>query len=281
LISNYLIEHKHIGVKRTKHGLLMYNRNDLFIGKSLDLYGEWCEYEILLLRNFIRESDVVVDVGANIGTHSIAFADMVGAAGKVHAFEPQPSLFYMLCGNLALNGLGNVQAHRRAVGAGRGEIGLPDLPSPDTPFNFGAMPMTDPGSQEAAVEMVAVDDLGLAGCRLIKIDIEGMELEALKGARKTVEKFQPFLFIENNTLDRSSSVIEAVFQLGYKAYWHIRPYFHQDNFFCNSENVFSGIQPEANLLCFPKAVTPETFDLIECTSTGDNWLKVVERYRKK
>ena len=92
MISGYLVENGYIGVKRAKHGVFMYNRNDLFIGRSLDLYGEWCEYEILLLRNYIRESDVVLDIGANIGTHSVAFAAMVGKDffGKRHSHGKSP-----------------------------------------------------------------------------------------------------------------------------------------------------------------------------------------------
>lgn len=276
MISSYLIENKYVGVKRAKHGVFMFNRNDLFIGRSLDLYGEWCEYEILLLRNYIRESDVVLDVGANIGTHTVAFAAMVGNAGRVHAFEPQPSLFHFLCGNIALNCLDNVRTHRKAVGGGSGEIGLPMLPSPDTPFNFGAVPLSAADSGEKA-DLVAIDSLDLTSCRLIKIDVEGMEVDVLGGAQRTVEKCQPLLFIENNTLDKSSQVIESILRLGYRAFWYIKPYFHENNFFGNTENVFAQFHPEANLLCVPKTSTLDTFDLIECTSTEDNWRKVVEK----
>jgi hypothetical protein len=128
------------------------------------------------------------------------------------------------------------------------------------------------------VELVSVDSLGLTGCRLIKVDVEGMETEVLEGARETVEKFQPLLFVENNTLDKASQVIESVFRLGYRAYWHIRPYFHEDNFFANSENVFARTHPEANLLCVPRSLTLETFDLIECRGADENWRKVVEKF---
>ena len=48
-------------------------------GRSLDLYGEWCEFEIVLMRQVIRLGDVVIDAGANIGTHTVAFANLVGS----------------------------------------------------------------------------------------------------------------------------------------------------------------------------------------------------------
>src|ERR1700759_4504087 len=103
--SPYLVENRYLGVKRCRHGGFMFNRNDAYIGRSLDLYGEWCDFEIQLLSRFINPGDTVVDVGANIGTHTVAFANLVGAGGVVPAFEPQRRLFQMLSGNVALNAL--------------------------------------------------------------------------------------------------------------------------------------------------------------------------------
>ena len=85
----------------------MFNRNDRFIGRSLEHYGEWCESELDLLLRFCGESDVVLDVGANIGSHTCAFAKAVGANGTVFALEPQRLAFQLLCGNIALNVLTN------------------------------------------------------------------------------------------------------------------------------------------------------------------------------
>jgi FkbM family methyltransferase len=276
MIPGYLVDNGHIGLKRAKHGLFMFNRNDLFIGKSLDTYGEWCEPEILLLRNYVREGDVVLDVGANIGTHTIAFAGMVGSAGRVHAFEPQPALFYLLCGNVALNCLANVSAHQTVVGSGEGEVDLPAMPPPDKPYNFGSLSLAGPGSGER-VGLVSIDSLHLPRCRLIKIDVEGMEGDVLNGAQKTVARLQPLLFVENDTLGRSAHVIESIFGLGYKAYWHITPYFHQANFFGNRENIFAQYQPSANLLCMPRAAPFDAAGLMECTGTADNWKSAAER----
>ena len=81
MISPYLLENRHIAVKHCRHGVFMYSRNDNFVGRGLDLYGEWCDFEIQLLRNYIRYGDTVIDVGANIGTHAVAFGNMVGPIG--------------------------------------------------------------------------------------------------------------------------------------------------------------------------------------------------------
>src|SRR5665647_2892298 len=61
MLSPYLVENRYLAVKRCKHGLFMYNRNDAFVGRGLDLYGEWCDFEIQLLRQVIRLGDTVLD----------------------------------------------------------------------------------------------------------------------------------------------------------------------------------------------------------------------------
>ena len=66
-----------------RHGRMAFLRNDNIIGRSLRLYGEWAEAEIELAKVFLRPGDTVVDVGANIGTHSIAYGLLVGDSGAV------------------------------------------------------------------------------------------------------------------------------------------------------------------------------------------------------
>jgi hypothetical protein len=92
-------------IKACKYGLTLYNSNDMYVGKSLDQYGEYAEAEIDLFKELIKEGDTVYDIGANIGSHTLAMARMVGEEGTVAAFEPQRQIYYVLCGNIALNNL--------------------------------------------------------------------------------------------------------------------------------------------------------------------------------
>lgn len=275
MVSKYLVEHGYIAIKQTKHGLFMFNRNDLFIGRSLDLYGEWSESEIVLLSNFLQPGDTVIDVGANIGTHAIAFARAVGAGGSVVAFEPQRLPFHLLCGNAAINCLGHVQCRQQAVGSRRGTARVPVL-SPDQPRNFGAVPLNTEFAGDV-VEMVTLDSLELASCRLIKIDVEGMEPEVIQGAQATITAHRPLLFVENNTLEWASRTISAVLDAGYKPWWHLALYYNEANYFGNPKNVFAKYQPEANLLCLPDATDPGAPELIECEGIEDNWQKALLR----
>lgn len=274
--TGYLLENGFIAVKRCKHGVFMFNRNDRFIGRSLDYYGEWCESELDLLLRFCRPGDVVVDVGANIGSHTVAFANAVGPAGKVYAVEPQRMAFQMLCGNIAANCLNNVHALPKAAGERAGHARIPQL-SWNEPHNFGAVSLAAETSAGEAVDVVALDSLELPSCRLIKIDVEGMEPAVIAGARSVIEKFRPMLFVENNTVERAGETIAAIEQIGYRAWWHLGLYYNPANYFKNRENIFAPYKPEANMLCLPDNGDPGVPELIEWIGAGDNWERARDR----
>src|SRR2546421_9260159 len=88
-------------MKRCRHGYMLYNVHDQYIGRSLDRYGEYSEGEIELFSQLIKPNDVVIDVGANIGAHTLWFAQRTLPDGIVIAFEPQRLVFQTLCANMA------------------------------------------------------------------------------------------------------------------------------------------------------------------------------------
>src|SRR6185503_18246577 len=96
-------------IYQTRDGPMMAFRHDVYIGRSLELYGEFSPSERELLGQLVKPGGVLVEVGANIGAHTIALARAC-APGKLYAFEPQQRVFQVLCANLALNGVTNVVA---------------------------------------------------------------------------------------------------------------------------------------------------------------------------
>ena len=266
-----------MAVKQCKHGLFMYNRNDAFIGRGLDLYGEWCDFEIQLLRQFINLGDIVIDAGANIGTHAIAFANLVGPAGVVHAFEPQRRNFLMLAGNIALNALENVVCHQKAVGESNGEIRLPPLPPPELNFNYGAVSIAQGSGTGENVPLVTLDSLNLPACRVIKIDTEGMEPQVLKGGQALIEHCRPLIYVENNEPGASKRLSKVLDTLGYTAWWSIFPYFDSRNFFSNTIDVWQNVVPAANLLCVPKEADLVRGDFEPFLGEDDDWKACVQR----
>lgn len=251
---------------------MAFNRNDNFIGQSLFQYGEWCEFEIELLSNVMRWGGTVLDIGANIGTHSVALAK---SSTRIYAFEPQPRLYRLLTANLALNGLQNVVPERVAVGDHIGFTPMAELPPDEKIFNFGGRPLSY-GEPTQEARIITVDYLGVAPT-LIKIDVEGMEPDVIRGAHKTIERHAPTLYLENNSFDDSKAIAAALDEIGYRAWWSIGKYFNPNNFFGNNVCIWiDDMAPSANLIAVPRS-SGITFDLPEFLGSQDVWWKAQER----
>jgi FkbM family methyltransferase len=256
----------YLRVRRCRHGLMAYSRHDEYIGRSLELYGEFSEIECGFLARWLRADDVVIDAGANIGALTVPLARAVGRGGRVIAYEPQRVVFQLLCANVALNELTQVETRRAALGARAGSARVP-CPSPRVPGNFGG---TRVGEQGEPVAVETIDDLGLAACRLIKADVEGMEAHVLEGARATISRARPLLYLENDRLDRSPQLIALVRALGYRAWWHLPPLYNPANYARNGANVFRGIA-SANMFCTPEESGIRPAELAEVAGPEDTW----------
>jgi FkbM family methyltransferase len=248
--------------KPCRYGTLLFNPNDAYVGRALDLYGEYSQGEVLLFEQVVKAGDFVVEVGANLGAHTVPLARLVGPAGRVFAFEPQRVLFQTLCGNLALNSITNTVARHEAVGTAAGSLAVPSLDY-SHPANYGAVALGEEagwatrGVPTEPVPVVTLDSLALPRCKLLKIDVEGMEAEVLLGGRETVARCRPLLYVENDRPDKSERLVSFVRSLGYTLYWHTPPLFHPDNFAKNPENVYPGVM-SINVVGVPAEATALT-----------------------
>jgi FkbM family methyltransferase len=267
-LGRSLLECGTLRLKACKHGPMMFFANDTHIGRSLDVYGESSEPEIELFRQYLRPGMVAVDVGANIGTHTVCFAQAVGPSGRVFAFEPQRVLHQILCGNLALNGCRTVVAEHKALGARAGSVLVPWLDYARE-GNFGGLEL-GAWTDGEPVPVLTLDSYELKACHLIKVDVEGMERDVLEGASATIARHQPVLYVENNKPERSRALIQWLLVNHYRPYWHLPPMFNPKNHFGESENVF-GITISANMLCVPKSRPGRVEGLREITSPDDRW----------
>jgi FkbM family methyltransferase len=234
-----------------RYGKLLFNKNDRYIGKSLELYGEFSEGEIDLFRQIVPPGAVVVEVGANIGTHTLFFARQAGHAGAVVAFEPQRIVFQCLCANMALNSVTNVECRQQAVGAAAGEVRVPAL-DPSREGNYGGLSL-DGHQQGESTPLVTIDSLNLPRCAMIKIDVEGMERAVLEGAAKTIARLMPVLYVENDRREKALELVRTIDGFGYAMYWHVPPLFNPNNFRQNLTNEF-GNTVSINMLCVHKSV---------------------------
>ncbi len=234
---------------RAKHGWMLFNRHDVYIGRSIGKYGEFSEGEVELFSQLCRPGDVVVEVGANIGAHTLALASLVGAQGRVHAFEAQRVVFQTLCANVALNSLMQVECRQLALGDRMGTLKIPDFVYSEE-GNFGGVEISR-FTDGIPVSLARLDDvLELPSCRLLKIDVEGMEREVIAGAALTIAKHRPFLYVENDRVEKSSELIVAIETLGYRAWWSVPPMYNPANFASDPENIFPNIV-SINMICVP------------------------------
>jgi len=254
-----------LSMRHCRHGLMMYLRNDIYIGRSFDRYGEYSEGEVALFRDWLRPGDVALDVGANIGAHTIPMAQLVGPAGSVYAFEPQRIVFQILCGNVALNELSNVQTLQWAVGHAAGVTKVAPLDY-GAENNFGGLSLGGDKGEEVA--LVAIDDLNLPRLRLLKVDIEGMELNAIMGAAATIERCRPILFVENDRPEKSTPLLAQLFNGGYRLWWHMTRLYNGANFLGNAQNVFGPAQ-SFNVVGLPSEMTDVKLSLPEIQSPQD------------
>jgi FkbM family methyltransferase len=261
-------------VTRTKRGLCMYNRHDKYVGRSLDLYGEYSISEQDLFRQAMRPGWLVVEGGASSGAHTLVFSRGVGKSGHVIAFEPQRALFQVLCGNMALNSITNVECRREALGEksealgeNAGKIRVPPLDYSQEANISGLVLGGDRGDE---VSVITIDSLTLPRCDFLKIDVEGMEPAALRGARQTIEKYRPILYLDNRRQENSPAIIELLHSLDYALYWHIAPLFDANNFYQNEDNVFGGAA-SVNMLCIHKSVTTDIAGLRKVEGPNSDW----------
>jgi FkbM family methyltransferase len=138
----------------------------------------------------------VVDVGAHVGLHTLPFSREVGKAGRVIAVEPSPANAALLRKHLIWNGCENVAVVEAAVGEHAGYIEFAFRPDPTDPGGFANSVAYDIGGDKARVKVATIDEI----CRglmpnVIKIDIEGAELLAIRGAREVLSRSSPVLFV--------------------------------------------------------------------------------------
>lgn len=246
----------HLRIRRCRHGVMLYSLSDIYLGQMLDQYGEFSEGEVEIFRQALRPGAVALDVGANIGAHTLALSAIVGAQGRVIAFEPQRPIFQILSANLALNDIRNVEARHAACGAAPGRIAVPRIDISQR-GNFGGVSI---GGGTDEVPLQTIDGLELQGCDLIKVDVEGMESQVLEGARATIARHAPVLYLENDRAENSGALLRLLDALGYRCYAHVPPYVAPGNFRGQPVGRFANLVSK-NLLAIPRARRIEVLGL--------------------
>jgi len=231
-----------------RYGYMLYPMADQYVGGSFQAYGEFSDGEVEAFRHLVQRGSVVLDIGANIGAHTVPLAQLTGPTGIVIAFEPQPILHQMLCANLALNSVPNALTHGVALSDQPGTCRIPIL-NYGKPFNFGGVSM-DMVSEGESVPVSTLDRFQFQRVDFIKLDVEGFESKVLDGAAETLKRCRPALYVENDRPEKSPRLIQQLMDLGYRLWWHSTPLYRPDNFRDNPENVFGDLA-SLNMIAVP------------------------------
>ena len=208
----------------TDHGMMIFNRFDQHLVREGLGYGmgyqlletssyDQGEVDLLMTlldvrRQIYGDGVVAVDCGANIGVHTIEWARHMAAWGVVVAFEAQERIYYALAGNIAINNCFNARAVHAAVTT---KPGIMKIPSPNycIASSFGSLELKYRDRAEfigqhidysenkmITVQATCLDAFEFPRLDVLKIDIEGMELEALEGGQRCINQFRPIIVVE-------------------------------------------------------------------------------------
>ena len=255
---------------KARHGWFLANPGDLYLGRALLTYGEYSELELKLLEQLLRPGLDAIEIGANIGSHTVPLARRLAVLGRrLLVVEAQAVIFQSLCANLALNGLSNVLAENLACSDRPGILTF-SAPDHDAEFNSGGVAMREDGSGSHSVRAARLDDVIPPGLLpgLIKIDVEGFELKVLQGAAQTIARHRPVLYLENDRRETSPALIEHLWAAGYTLYWHTPYLFNPANYAGKAEDIYPTIA-SINMLALPKEAPFRAGGHVPITDAGD------------
>jgi FkbM family methyltransferase len=216
----------------TDHGTMIVNRFDRAIVNATDGYGvglqlleKACydpdEVHLLLRILDLRRENygdgvIAIDCGANVGVHTIEWAKHMTGWGAVLAIEAQERIYYALAGNITINNCFNARAIHAAVSNHTNGMRIP-MPNYVTAGSFGSLelkyrenaefigqPIDYADAKLVDVSTVTLDSLRLSRVDLIKIDVEGMEIDALQGAVNCIGDLRPILYVETVKSDKNA-----------------------------------------------------------------------------
>jgi len=174
------------------------NPNDQYITTDLYYTGLWEPHVRTIINMFVKNGMNVIDVGANIGAHTLLLSQIVGSKGSVLAFEPCLLNYNILNHNLKQNNCFNTKVLKKGCSDIEKKMFISKRWNDNKiEENYGAVSLCETGNNgDEVIDTVTIDSLELTSLDFIKIDAEHMEEKVLKGMKKTIKKFHPIIVLE-------------------------------------------------------------------------------------
>lgn len=185
-------------VKTIDDQQIIVNPNDRYIGNELIYTGQWEPHIRELLKSICKENMTVIDIGANIGSHTVLMSKLVGEKGNVYAFEPSKNHIEILFFNLMINNCFNTKIYSYGCGD-KNENMFVDKNFLNTKIltNFGAIQLKKEFSDnDEEVKITSIDSFDFPKIDFVKIDAERMENMVINGMINTISKYKPIIIIE-------------------------------------------------------------------------------------
>ena len=191
------------GTRSRGDGMLMELDTRQLIDWNLLFRGEYEPHLRNLFERLLESGAVAVDVGANVGAHTLTLARLVGSTGRVLAFEPNPAIRSRLERNVAMNSLENVDIYDCALGDIEAQMHL-RVPAADSKEaanpGMASLVALDTPHDLVKVDVAILDGLwastGLQRLDLVKIDVQGYEAPVVRGMAALIKKFEPVVIFE-------------------------------------------------------------------------------------
>jgi FkbM family methyltransferase len=205
-------------------GSLFANRTSDFHAYPFSVHGYYEWRNVAIASAICSKGDSIVEIGANVGTETTGYADIVGPKGKVYAFEPVASNIVALENTLRISGLFNVTVLPLAVQDVCGNVKFV-LPGKGDSSGVGHISSDGEGdlNEVKEVDSVTLDSVSewIGPAKAILVDAEGSELHILQGGKGYIKRYKPFMVLEASSklLERTGSDLDQLYQqireLGY------------------------------------------------------------------
>jgi FkbM family methyltransferase len=186
-------------VALTHSGLKIFlDVRDIGMTPHIALSGEWERHVEQVLRRLLKPGAQVVEVGANMGYHSLAMAQVVGPTGHIHAFEANPRVLALLRDSVTVNGFdGRVTVHEAAALAEPGRIAFAVHPAHIGSGHVAPAERAAEYSERFEARAVRIDDVlhELPEAHLMRLDCEGSEPQALRGAEALIRRSPDLMLV--------------------------------------------------------------------------------------
>lgn len=294
-MTDIIFKNKLSVITQCKYGPMIYFMTDDPIGSCLHFYGEWAEQEFVIFDKLLNENSVCIDLGANIGTHTIWLSKKCNH-GLVYSVEPQFYIFQLLNTNIVLNDATNCVPINAFVMNYNGVARTGSLlasPENKVKVNYGEFNIEKYKHDDGVkTNVFRLDDYGFHKNKVdfIKIDCEGAESDVLMSGEKIISLNKPHMYLEFNDKQGNDNLLSVLKFLGYKCYWHVYPKFNKHNFrgatrniwiFDHEVDIFPSVKDvdrhfEGNIVCIHK---DKDISFQEEVQPGDTLIKYLLKHK--